>query len=57
MKAYRIYAVGVVQGVGFRPYVKLLADRLGVRGYVRNLAAARWRYLSRAKTPTPLSRL
>jgi hydrogenase maturation protein HypF len=37
MKAYRIYAVGVVQGVGFRPYVKLLADRVGVRGYVRNL--------------------
>jgi hydrogenase maturation protein HypF len=37
VKAYRIYAVGVVQGVGFRPYVKLLADRVGVRGYVRNL--------------------
>jgi len=35
--AYRIYAVGVVQGVGFRPFVKVLADKLGVRGYVKNL--------------------
>ncbi|WP_052883055.1 carbamoyltransferase HypF [Thermoproteus tenax] len=36
-RAYRIYVVGIVQGVGFRPFVKLLADRLGVKGYVRNL--------------------
>jgi hydrogenase maturation protein HypF len=36
-RAYRIYAVGIVQGVGFRPYVKMLADRLGVSGYVKNL--------------------
>lgn len=37
MSAFKIYAVGIVQGVGFRPYVKILADRLGVRGYVKNL--------------------
>ncbi|MCU7787542.1 carbamoyltransferase HypF [Pyrobaculum sp. 3827-6] len=37
MDAFRIYAVGIVQGVGFRPYVKMLADSLGVRGYVKNL--------------------
>jgi len=36
-RAYRIYAVGIVQGVGFRPYVKILADRLGLGGYVKNL--------------------
>lgn len=35
--ALRIVVVGVVQGVGFRPYVKHLAERFGVRGYVRNL--------------------
>jgi acylphosphatase len=27
---------GVVQGVGFRMYTKWEADRLGLRGYVRN---------------------
>jgi hydrogenase maturation protein HypF len=33
---YRISVSGVVQGVGFRPFVKRLADRLGVRGRVVN---------------------
>jgi acylphosphatase len=28
---------GLVQGVGFRMYTEREADRLGVRGYVRNL--------------------
>ncbi len=29
---------GIVQGVGFRPYIKVLADKYGgVKGYVRNL--------------------
>ncbi len=31
---------GVVQSVGFRPFVKKLADAIGVRGYVRNLGDA-----------------
>ncbi|ACB39345.1 carbamoyltransferase HypF [Pyrobaculum neutrophilum] len=36
-KAYLIHISGIVQGVGFRPYVKILADRLGLGGYVKNL--------------------
>ncbi|MDD5347693.1 MAG: carbamoyltransferase HypF [Candidatus Omnitrophica bacterium] len=35
-KAYTIRLEGVVQGVGFRPFVQRLADRFGVCGYVRN---------------------
>ena len=36
MKRQRIIVEGVVQGVGFRPFVSQLADRLGVSGWVRN---------------------
>ncbi|MDR2133399.1 MAG: acylphosphatase, partial [Clostridiales Family XIII bacterium] len=32
----RVTLWGVVQGVGFRPYVAKLAHRLGLRGEVRN---------------------
>jgi hydrogenase maturation protein HypF len=35
--AKNIRVVGIVQGVGFRPYVKLLADKYGIKGFVRNL--------------------
>ena len=35
---YRITLTGIVQGVGFRPFVKRLADRMGVRGSVSNTA-------------------
>ena len=35
--ARKIRFVGIVQGVGFRPYIKVLADKHGVKGYVRNL--------------------
>lgn len=38
-KRYQIVVTGVVQGVGFRPFVKRLADRLGLRGVVMNTAA------------------
>ncbi len=34
--AYRITISGVVQGVGFRPFVYNLAQRLGLRGWVLN---------------------
>ncbi|MEM1809204.1 MAG: acylphosphatase, partial [Thermosphaera sp.] len=37
MRALRIYVTGMVQGVGFRPFVKRIAKIAGVRGYVRNL--------------------
>ena len=36
MAGYRIIVRGVVQGVGFRPCVKRLADRLQINGVVRN---------------------
>ncbi|MES1258712.1 MAG: carbamoyltransferase HypF, partial [Acidobacteriota bacterium] len=36
---YRIGITGVVQGVGFRPFVKRLADRLGIHGTVTNTGA------------------
>ncbi len=36
MKNYRIKIYGIVQGVGFRPFVKREADRLGIRGTVQN---------------------
>lgn len=34
--AWRISVTGVVQGVGFRPYVHRLAQRFALRGWVRN---------------------
>jgi hydrogenase maturation protein HypF len=35
---YRISVTGVIQGVGFRPFVKRLADRLKIQGTVMNTA-------------------
>ena len=37
MKALKILAQGIVQGVGFRPYIYRLAKDLKLNGYVRNL--------------------
>ena len=37
MKAVKIYVAGMVQGVGFRPFIRRLAKLSGVNGYVRNL--------------------
>lgn len=35
----RIHISGIVQGVGFRPFVYGLAQRLGLKGWVRNTSA------------------
>ena len=37
-RARRVLVFGVVQGVGFRPFIHRLARRLGFRGWVRNAA-------------------
>lgn len=37
MKALKILTQGIVQGVGFRPYVYRLATDLNLKGHVRNL--------------------
>ncbi len=37
MNALKILTQGIVQGVGFRPYVYRLAVELNLKGYVRNL--------------------
>jgi acylphosphatase len=36
-QAKRFYVTGRVQGVGYRFFAQLAAERLGVSGYVRNL--------------------
>ncbi|MGB8951110.1 MAG: carbamoyltransferase HypF [Candidatus Aminicenantales bacterium] len=36
-KAVRITVFGVVQGVGFRPFVFRLADQFGLKGWVQNI--------------------
>ena len=41
MKTYKIYISGTVQGVSFRQFIKEEADKIGVRGYVRNLPDGR----------------
>ena len=39
MEGRRIHITGIVQGVGFRPYVRLLAERLQLSGWVRNTSS------------------
>ncbi len=36
MACYKIFVQGIVQGVGFRPFVYNLACKMGLKGYVRN---------------------
>ncbi len=42
MPARRFHVTGIVQGVGYRPFVHGLARRLGVRGWVRNASDGVW---------------
>ncbi|MFA6510020.1 MAG: acylphosphatase [Candidatus Peribacteraceae bacterium] len=37
MTAYSMVIVGKVQGVFFRTYAKQVADRLGLKGWVKNM--------------------
>jgi len=39
MRGVKIHVSGIVQGVGFRPFVYGLAVRLGLNGWVRNTSA------------------
>lgn len=41
MKAYHFYFKGTVQGVGFRYTVRMIAKRLGLCGWVKNLPDGR----------------
>lgn len=40
MKAVKILTVGIVQGVGFRPYIYRIATKTGVKGYVKNIGGS-----------------
>ncbi len=40
MKAYKIIVVGLVQGVGFRPFIHRIAILAGVKGYVKNVGGS-----------------
>ncbi|MCE5204008.1 MAG: carbamoyltransferase HypF [Coriobacteriales bacterium] len=42
MSAVLVHVTGVVQGVGYRPFVYNLAHRLGVHGWVRNASDGVW---------------
>jgi hydrogenase maturation protein HypF len=39
LRGVRVHITGIVQGVGFRPFVYGLADRLELKGWVRNTSA------------------
>ncbi|MEJ2747130.1 MAG: acylphosphatase, partial [Anaerolineae bacterium] len=39
LEGRQIHIVGIVQGVGFRPFVYGLASRFDLRGWVRNTSA------------------
>lgn len=38
MKAYTYTISGIVQGVGFRYFTRNTANRMGLKGYVKNLS-------------------
>ncbi|EZQ01593.1 hydrogenase maturation protein HypF [Candidatus Acidianus copahuensis] len=40
MTSYRLFLSGLVQGVGFRPFIYRIAVKSGVKGYVKNLGGS-----------------
>ncbi|TRM77680.1 carbamoyltransferase HypF [Sulfolobus sp. A20-N-F8] len=40
INSYKIIVTGIVQGVGFRPFVYRIAMRSGLKGYVKNLGGS-----------------
>ena len=40
LKAVNIRASGIVQGVGFRPFIYRIAMKSGVKGYVKNIGGS-----------------
>lgn len=40
MKAFRVVIAGLVQGVGFRPFIDRIVRSLGLKGYVRNVGGS-----------------
>ncbi len=48
-RAVRITAGGVVQGVGFRPFIYRLAHRFGYKGWVKNIGSGVMIHLEAAK--------
>ena len=48
-RAVRIMAGGVVQGVGFRPFIYRLAERFGYKGWVKNIGSGVEIHLEAAK--------
>jgi len=57
MKGRRVSVRGLVQGVGFRPYVWRLASELGLRGWVRNDGAGVTIAVDGPQVPEFLNRL
>ena len=57
MKALKILTQGIVQGVGFRPYIYRLAVELKLKGYVRNLGNVVEIHIEGEKTDEFLNRV
>ena len=57
MNGRRVSVRGLVQGVGFRPYVWRLASELGLRGWVRNDGAGVTIAVDGPQVPEFLTRL